>query len=89
MAKFEEKTHLVRVRIRPAKLQDFKNSENPSGLSSGMRFLLGTEADGWKTYRINEASSVSGLQDVIDKGRAWVPCSGFESEVNLIKTQKS
>lgn len=85
MAENEKKIIAVRVKIRPAKWQDFENAENPSGVSSGMRFLLGTPESGFKTYRVSESTRRERLVDHIERGLVWVPCSGFESEVKLQK----
>lgn len=81
---FEE----ITVRIRPAKMQDFNNSENPSGLSSGMRFYLKQPEGGFKAYRVNENTVRHKLQTHIERGLIWVPCTGFNSGVRLAASHK-
>jgi hypothetical protein len=84
MPENEKKTLTVRVNIRPAKMQDFNNSENPSGISTGMKILLKNPEGEFKTYRLNEASNKERLAEYISRDLIWVPCSGFESEVETI-----
>jgi hypothetical protein len=87
MADKENFFAIVRVKIRRATMQDFNNDENPSGISTGMRFYLGNPSDGWRAYRINESTKKHKLQGHIDRGLVWVPCGGFESQIQLIETQ--
>lgn len=74
----------ISVKIRPAKMQDFNNHENPSGISTGSRFYLKQEDGRFKAYRINESTRKEKLQAHIDRELVWVPYTGFESEVEII-----
>jgi len=77
-------SHLVEVKIRPAKWQDFKNASNPCGVNVGMTIFLGTPEDGLKAYRLSEVKNAIELQKQIKRGLLWVPCTGFDSHVRIL-----